>query len=135
MGRAPLAAATREPRQPPSFRVIELPGRAPALIGSPDFQLLMMYWDANAGRWSLEEPGRALYDDEPKASPLIAAIAARLTERTNIYLLSLARYDLQFWAERVAVDAFFVEADRVAAALRAGTVIPGVNVAPYAFGR
>jgi hypothetical protein len=135
MGRVPLAAATRAPRQPPAFRVRELPGRSPALIGPPDFQLLMLYYDVDAGRWSLEEPGRSLYDDEPKASPLIAAIAARLTERANVHLLSLARYDLQFSAERVAVDAFFFEADRVAAALRAGTLIPGVNAAPDAFGR
>ena len=49
--------------------------------------------------------------------------------------MSLARYDLQFHAERVAVDAFLFEADRVAAALRAGTLIPGVNAAPDAFGR
>jgi hypothetical protein len=95
----------------------------------------MLYWDGDAGRWSLEEPGRRLYDDEPKASPLVAAIAERLTERANVYLVSLARYDLQFHAERVAVDAFFFEADRVAAALRAGTLIPGVNAAPDAFGR
>ena len=135
IGRVPLAAATREPRQPPSFRVNELRGRSPVLIGPPDFQLLMMYWDGGAGRWSLEEPGRALYDDEPKASPLIAAIAERLTERADVYMISLARYDLQFHAERVAVDAFFFEADRVAAALKGGTLIPGVNVAPYAFGR
>jgi hypothetical protein len=135
MGKAPLAAATRERFQPPAFRIKELPGRAPELIGPPDFQLLMLYWDANAGRWSLEEPGRALYDDEPKASPLIAAIAERLSERANAYFVSLARYDLQFHAERVAVDAFFFEADRVAGALRAGTLIPGVAVAPDAFGR
>jgi len=95
----------------------------------------MLYWDADASRWSLEEPGRRLYDDEPKESPLVAAIAERLTERANAYLVSLARYDLQFHAERVAVDAFLFEADRVAAALRAGTLIPGVNAAPDAFGR
>ena len=135
MGKVPLAAATREPRQPPAFRVRELPGRSPALIGPPDFQLLMLYWDADASRWSLEEPGRRLYDDEPKESPLVAAIAERLTERANAYLVGLARYDLQFHAERVAVDAFLFEADRVAAALRAGTLIPGVNAAPDAFGR
>ena len=104
-------------------------------MGPPDFQLLMLYWNADESRWSLEEPGRSLYDDEPKASPLIAAIAERLTERANAHLLSLARYDLQFHAERVALDAFFVEADRVAAALRNGTVIPGVNAVPDAFGR
>ena len=135
MGRVPLAAATRESRQPPAFRVNELKGRSPALIGPPDFQLLMLYWDGAASRWSLEEPGRALYDDEPKASPLIAAIAERLSDHATVYLLSLARYDLQFHAERVAVDAFFFEADRVAAALRGGTLIPGVNAAPDAFGR
>ena len=135
MGRAPLAAAVREPRQPPAFRVRELPGRSPVLIGPPDFQLLMLYWNADAGRWDLEEPGRALYDDEPKESPLIAAIRERLTERAYVYLVSLARYDLQFHAERVAVDAFLFEADRVAAALRSGTLIPGVNAAPDAFGR
>ena len=135
MGRAPLAAASREPRQPPAFRVKDLPGRSPVLIGPPDFQLLMLYWNADAGRWSVEEPGRSLYDDEPKESPLIAAIAERLTERAHVYLVSLARYDLQFHAERVAVDAFFLEADRVAAALRSGTLIPGVNVTPDAFGR
>ena len=75
MGRVPLTAATREPRLPPAFRVRELPGRSPLLIGPPDFQLLMLYWEADARRWSLEEPARRLYDDEPKASPLVAAIA------------------------------------------------------------
>ena len=135
MGRVPLSAASREPRQPPTFRVRELPGRSPALIGPPDFQLLMLYWDAAANRWSLEEPGRALYDDEPKASPLIAAITERLSDHANVYLLSLARYDLQFHAERVAVDAFFFEADRVATALRNGTLIPGVTAALDSFGR
>jgi hypothetical protein len=135
LGRVPLAAATREPREPPAFRVNELPNRSPLLVGPPDFQMLMFYWDPGPARWSLEGLGSRLYDDEPRESPLVTAIASRLTDRANVSLVSLARYDLKFWAERVAVDAFFVESDRSAAALRAGTLIPGVKAEPESFSR
>lgn len=93
------------------------------LIGPPDFQMLMFYWDAGPARWNLEGLGSRRYDDEPRESPLVAAITARFTERTSASFVSLARYDLKFWAERVAVDAFFFESDRTAAALRTGTLI------------
>jgi len=135
LGRVPLAAATREPREPPAFRVNKLPGRSPLLVGPGDFQMLMLYWDAGPGRWSVEGLESRLYDDAPREDPLVAAIAARLTERASVSLISLARYDLKFWGDRVAIDAFFAESDRTAAALRAGTLIPGVKAEPDSFGR
>jgi hypothetical protein len=135
LGRVPLAAATRAPREPPAFRVNELPNRSALLVGPPDFSMLMLYWDAGAARWSVEGLGSRLHDDEPRESPLVAAIAARLTERASVSLVSLARYDLKFWAERVAVDAFLFESDRDAAALRAGTLIPGVKAEADPFAR
>jgi hypothetical protein len=49
--------------------------------------------------------------------------------------VGLARYDLRFSPHRVAIEAFLSEADRVARALAAGEVIPGVPVEGVTFRR
>lgn len=131
--RVPLSAATRRPREAPEFRV-ELPsGRNAKLIGPPDFRMVMFYWDAATGRWSLRGFGEHLFDDDEGDNPFLNVISTWLDDRASVHLLALASYDLKFSAERVAIDAFLAEADRVAAALRAGKVIPGVAAAPDSF--
>jgi hypothetical protein len=130
VGRAPLASATRRAGGPPEFRVAEPPpsGRPASLIGPSDFRLAMLYWDESVGRWALEGLGPRMEDDDAlRESPLVSAIAAGLADRASAHLLCLARHDLEFHADRVDLDAFFFECDRVASALRAGTLLPGAK--------
>jgi hypothetical protein len=132
VGQVPLSAAMR-PREAPQFRV-ELPrGRDVKLIGQADFRMVMFSWDAATNRWSLRGFGEPMFDDDEGDNPFLSVVSTWLGNRASAHLLALANYDLRFGAERVAIDAFLAEADRVAAALRAGNVIPGVAAAPDSF--
>jgi hypothetical protein len=135
LGRVQLSAASAVPGEPPKFAAAPLPGRPAALIGPPDFTTAMLYWDESAGKWSIAGLQERLDDDELRGSPLLDVITRRITDRSSAYLLSMARYDFQFHGDRVAIDDFFSESERVAAALRAGTLIPGVVARPDAFGK
>lgn len=136
IGRVPRPAATRKGSNVPDFNVVPMPPGKPAeLIGEPDFQLVMFYWDAAKNKWSIEELNSTMYDEEPRLSPLVTAIGSRLVDHASVYVVSLARYDLQFHADRTAVAEFLSESQRVATALRAGKVISGVLATPYTFAR
>ena len=136
IGRVPLAASIREPGEDTKYRVVPLPpGRPKELIGEPDFSTVMFFWDAGESRWRMAGLEERFDDHELRESPLVAAIAARLIDRESVYLASLARNDLAYGADRVAIDAFLSESERAAAALRAGTIITGVKAAPDDFGR
>jgi hypothetical protein len=95
----------------------------------------MFFWDAGESRWRMAGLEERFDDFELRESPLVAAIAARLTDRESVYLAAVARNDLAFGADRIAIDAFLSESDRAAAALRAGALITGVKAVPDAFGR
>jgi hypothetical protein len=140
MGRVPLAAARpRRPDDPgdaPRFAEVRIPpGRAAALVGPPDYTLAMLFWDTARAGWAVEGVAEWLDAGEREPNPLLEAIWLRLRERDAIHLVSLARYDLRFSPDRVAIEAFLSEADRVARALAAGEVIPGVPVEGVTFGR
>lgn len=136
IGRVPHPGAKRPRSEVPEFRVAAMPpGKPAALMGPPDFQTFTFYWDARVNKWSIDELGSTMYDDDPKTSPLVLAIADRLSDHAQVYVVCMARYDLQFHANRVAIDAFLSEANRTAAALRAGTLITGVRATADAFGK
>jgi hypothetical protein len=133
VGRVPLSAATRRSGEGPEFRVPLPRGRDAKLIGPPDFRMVMFYWDGGTSRWSLRGFGEHLHEDDEGDNPFLSVISTWLGDRASAHLLALASYDLKFSAERVAIDAFLAEADRVATALRAGKVIQGVTAAPDSF--
>lgn len=136
LGRVPHPGVKRKSSEVPEFKVAPMPpGKPAALMGPPDFQVVTFFWDAPKNKWSIEELGSTMYGDEPRTSALVAAISERLTDHTSVYVVGLARYDLQFHAERVAVEAFLSESNRVAGLLRTGKLITGVIAAPDAFGR
>jgi hypothetical protein len=136
VGRIPLAAATGRWQDAPEFKVTMPEGRAPALMGPPDFRMTMFHWDATRNRWAIAGFGEHLFgDDDEAANKLLPVIAARLTDRASVHLLALANYDLMFHPDRVAVEAFLAESDRVSAALREGKVVAGVKAEAFAFSR
>lgn len=136
IGRVPHPGIKRKGNEAPEFKVLPMPpGKPAALIGPPDFQVVTFYWDAPKNKWSIEELESNMYDDETRSSALIAAIGARLVDHASVYVVSFARYDLQFHDDRVAVEAFLSESNRAMVALRSGKLIPGVMAQPDAFGR
>lgn len=136
LGRVPHPGVKRKTSEVPEFKVAPMPpGKPAALMGPPDFQVVTFFWDAPKNKWSIEELGSTMYEDEPRLSALVAAISERLKDHASVYVVSLARYDLQFHAQRVAVEAYLSESNRVAGQLRAGKLITGVTAVPDAFGR
>lgn len=134
LAKLPLASATQKSGQVPQFNVVVLPKGKPAeLIGPPDFQPAMFFWDSLKNSWTIDGFGEQMYSDEARESPLLGAISATLQDKSSVHVISMARYDLQFWAERVAIEAFLSESSRMEQALRGGAMISGVRAAPYLF--
>ena len=63
----------------------------------------------------------------------ITSITPRLRDRGSVYLVALSSYDLERSPDHVTITEFLDEADRVATALREGTVVPGVRATPFVF--
>ena len=134
LGRLPLASATGRARGAPSFR-FDLPaGRSPTL-GETNFRLSMLFWDDSSSQWKVSGIDHTHEEWEHLDHPLVSAIIPRLRDRTSVHLLALSTHDLKYHPERAALEPFFVEADRVAAALREGKVVVGVRASPYVFER
>ncbi|MEO6525492.1 MAG: hypothetical protein ABIP93_02595 [Gemmatimonadaceae bacterium] len=130
VGRIPLAAATGRWQDAPEFKIVVPAGRSPKLQGPVDFRLAMIFWDDKRKGWAVGGFGEHLHEDDDPESPLIAAITRGLRDHASVHLFALASHDLQYLPDRVALDEFFAEADRVATALRDGKVVAGVTVAP-----
>jgi hypothetical protein len=50
-----------------------------------------------------------------------------------VYVVALSSYDLERSPDHVTIADFLAEADRIAAALRTGTIVPGVRATPFVF--
>jgi hypothetical protein len=135
MGRIPLASFPGRWNDAPEIKVTMPAGRAPALLGPPDFRMAQLFWDEPRRRWSIGRFDDHLSDDDTIDADLIKAIVLGLRDRASIHLVALASYDLEVWPDRVAIAEFLREADRVDAALRDGKVVAGVRATPYEFQR
>ena len=84
--------------------------------------------------WVIGGFGEPLHKDDAPDAQLITAITPYLRDRTSVYLVAMASYDLRRSPERAAIGEFLTEADRVSAALREGKVVlPGVRAKPFGF--
>lgn len=126
LGRVPRAAASSRAGLAPSFRLAERLGNT---------GIATFYWDAPRSRWLIEGLQSSIYEDDDRENPLTAAIAARLNDRANVYLVRFVHHDLQFHAGRVDLPAFLAESARHEAALQAGKVIDSVPAAGFRFDR
>lgn len=134
MGRVPLTSAKIEPNWAPQFQTTPLPGPKPAfMIGPPDFLAGVFYWDAKINAFKLDGFGEQMYDDDARVSPLSKAIITKLTDKASAHAVTIACYDLQFHADRVAITEFFAESDRMKRALLEGSFVKGVKATPFAF--
>jgi hypothetical protein len=131
LGIIPLAAATGRWQDAPEYKWTIPDGRSQKLIGPTDFRLAMMFWDDRFKRWDVAGFGEHRHDDDDREFPLIKAITPRLHDRTSVHVFAMASYDLKFWPERVAIDEFFEEAERVRVALAAGKVVAGLRAEPF----
>ena len=133
LGRIPLSTPVESWQSVPEFKVALPEGRSPKLTGPVDFRLAMIFWDTKFKRWDTAGFGEHLHDDDAREFPLIAAITPRLKDRMSAYVFALASYDLEYWAERVAIEEFLAEADRVRAALGEGRLVAGLKAAAFVF--
>jgi hypothetical protein len=133
VGRIPLAAATPGWQVAPDYTITLPGGRPPRLGGAPAFRLVQLFWHDAAQGWAIAGFGERRHGDDAPDAPLISAITPHLRDRGSVHLLAMASYDLRLAPDRVAIAEFIAEADRVAAALRDGSVVAGVRAARFVF--
>jgi hypothetical protein len=133
VGRIPVAAAKGDGRSVPELQVEMPPGRSAALVGPSAFRVAQLFWHDAVNGWVIGGFGDPLYKDDAHDPPLITAITPYLRDRKTIYLVALASYDLTLSPDRTPIAEFLTESDRVATALRDGTVVPGVHATPFVF--
>ena len=131
IGRIPLAAARVHTEGGPALAIP--PGRSANLVGPSDFRVAQLFWHDAAKGWAIAGFGEKRHDDDAPDAPLITSITPRLRDHGSVYLVALASYDLERAPERVPIAEFLAEADRIATALRGGTVVPGVRTTPFVF--
>ena len=133
MGRIPVAATRGDGRSVPELQVEIPPGRSAKLAGQSDFRMTQLFWHDAVKGWVIGGFGEPLHKDDAPDAPLITAITPYLRDRTSVYLVAMASYDLRLSPERAAIAEFLAEADRIATALREGTVVPGVRATRFVF--
>ena len=133
MGRIPVAAAKGDGRSVPELQVAMPNGRSARLVGQSDFRMAQLFWHDVVKGWVLDGFGEPRHKDDAPDAPLITAITPYLRDRASVYVIALASYDLERAPEHAAIAEFLTEADRVATALRGGTVVPGVRATPFVF--
>lgn len=131
VGQVPLTAVAARAPGAPAFRVAVPTDRSPALRGATEFRLAQLFWGDASKRWSIAGFGEPLHDDDTIDAPLVSAILPRLHDRASAHLVVLASYDLTHSADRVTIAEFIADSIRVAEALRAGKVVPGVRAALF----
>ncbi|MDF1503662.1 hypothetical protein, partial [Roseisolibacter sp. H3M3-2] len=115
LGRVPLAASRGTPGQVPQYAV------AP---DAPETGVTLTWWDG--ARWAVEGL-QATLSGEDLRHPVLDALAARLADRTGVHLLRTFAVDFEHHPDGVAgLAPFLAEAERQAAALAAGTLLPGM---------
>ena len=133
MGRIPVAATKGDGRSVPELQVDVPSGRSARLVGQSDFRMAQLYWHDVVKGWVIGGFGEPLHTDDAHDPPLITAITPYLRDRTSVYLVAMASYDLRRSPDRVAIAEFLAEADRVSAALREGSVVSGVRAQSFRF--
>lgn len=133
IGRIPSSAAGKGSQGEPQLTVAIPPGRSATLASPSDFRIAQLFWRDAAKGWAIAGFGGKLHDDDAPDAPLITSITPRLRDRGSVYLIALSSYDLERSPDRVTIAEFLTEADRVATALRAGTVVSGVRATTFVF--
>jgi hypothetical protein len=134
MGRIPVAETRGDGRSVPELQVEVPPGRSARLHGQSDFRLTQLFWHDAVKGWVIGGFGEPLHGDDAPDAPLITAITPHLRDRTTVYVVAMASYDLRLSPERATIAEFLAEADRVAGALRDGKVVlPAVRARPFVF--
>jgi hypothetical protein len=133
MGRIPVAATKGDGRSVPELQVEIPPGRSTKLASQAAFRMTQLFWHDAVKGWVIGGFGEPLHNDDATDAPLITAITPYLRDRTSVYLVAMASYDLRLSPERAAIAEFLAEADRIATALREGTVVPGVRATRFVF--
>ena len=119
LGLVPFAASRGRPDQVPQFAV------AP---DAPNYGVSLMWW--NGTRWAVEGLQYSLAG-ESLSHPVLDALAARLTDRTSVHVLQTYVVDFQYHPDLVDnLGPFLAEAEQHAAALIAGTLLPGLRGTP-----
>ena len=135
MGRIPVAATKGDGRSVPELQVEMPTGRSAKLVGQSGFRMAQLFWHDAVKGWVLDGFGEPRHKDDAPDAPLITAITPSLRDRASVYLVAMASYDLRLSPEREAIAEFLAEADRIATALRGGTVVPGVRATRFVFDR
>jgi hypothetical protein len=133
IGRIPSSAVPKGARGEPQLAVTIPSGRSPTLAGPSDFRIAQLFWRDAANGWAIAGFGGTLHDDDTPDAPLITSITPRLHDRDGLYIVALSSYDLERAPDRVTIAEFLTESDRVATALREGTVIAGVRATTFVF--
>lgn len=133
IGRIPSSAVAKGAQGEPQLAVTLPSGRSPTLAGPSDFRLAQLFWREVANGWAIAGFGGKLHDDDTPDAPLITAITPRLHDRGSVYIVALSSYDLQRSPDRLTIAEFLAEADRIATALREGTVVAGVRATTFVF--
>ena len=133
IGRFSSSAVAKGAQGEPAITVTLPRGRSGALVGPSDFRIAQLFWHDAAKGWAIAGFGDKLHADDAPDAPLITSITPRLHDRGSVYLVALSSYDLERSPDHVTIAEFLAEADRIAAALRQGTVLPGVRATPFMF--
>jgi hypothetical protein len=134
IGRIPLASATARERGVPKFR-IEMPALPADPRGKSALRVAMLFWDDTTRGWKVAGVDHEHDEWEHIDRPLVTAILPRLKDRASAHFVALESHDLRFFPEHLVIDRFVTEADRIAAALRSGTMVRGVRGEAFAFER
>jgi hypothetical protein len=133
IGRMPSSAVAKGAQGEPALTVAVPSGRSAKLDGPSDFRLAQLFWHEAAKGWAIAGFGEKLHADDAPDAPLITSITPHLHDRRSVYVIALASYDLERAPDHVPIADFLTEADRVATALREGTLIPTVRATPFVF--
>ena len=134
IGRIPLTAATVRERGVPKFPV-ELPALPVDPRGKSALRVAMLFWDDATNGWKVAGIDHQHDEWEHIDRPLVLAILLRLKDRASAHLVAFESHDLRFFPEHLVIDRFVTESDRIATALRAGTVVRGVRGEAFVFER
>ena len=132
IGRIPLAAATGRVRGVPQYRV-EVPTLPADPRGKSALRVAMLFWDDSTDAWKVAGIDHEHDEWEHIDRPIVSAIVLRLKDHASVHFVAFESHDLRFFPEHLVVERFLTEADRVAAALRAGTLARGVRGEPFVF--
>jgi hypothetical protein len=128
IGNVPLSAGTpRGLLRRPEIALTLKPNQhigSGTINGLPNLKIVMLYWDAHAGRWRASELQARTADEDEPLQPLLQAVATRLTDHTRAHLLRMISVRLSpEWSDPARLPKFVSDTQVYQSDLAAGRIV------------